>query len=113
MGIESKKQKKDRYKIATEKMLSLEYRKTSMRLSLIGSDSVVSAYNELMQYVYNRSETSTSHPSDNWEMVSRLGDFLLEIRKSMGNESTNIDNWGMLEWFLNDARKLRDKRPVS
>ena len=25
----------------------------------------------------------------------------------MGNESTRLDNWDMLEWFLTDARKYR------
>ena len=44
-----KTKNKDKNKIGAEKMLSLEYRKTSFGLSLIGSDSVVLAYNDLMQ----------------------------------------------------------------
>ena len=103
---------KDKFKVATTKMLSLDYRKTSFRLSLIGSDSVVSAYNELLQYFYNKSNSSSSN-SDITDMISLLGSFLLEIRKSMGNESTKIDNWGMLEWFLSDVRGLRKNRSAN
>ena len=107
-----KNKNKDKFKIATTKMLSLEYRKTSFRLSLIGSDSVVSAYNDLLQDFYNRADTASSSPSD-IKVISLLGSFLLEIRKSMGNESTKIDNWGMLEWFLTDVKELRENRSVS
>jgi len=38
-----------------------------------------------------------------------VGSFLLEIRKSMGNEATELDNWEMLEWFITDARKYRNR----
>ena len=108
-----KNKNKDKSKFATTKMLSLEYKKTSFRLSLIGSDSVVSAYNDLCQYFYNRADMSSSSPSDIRETISLLGSFLLEIRKSMGNESTKIDNWGMVEWFLTDVKGLRETRYVS
>lgn len=100
---------KDKHEIAATKMLSLDYRKVSFKLSLIGSDSVVSSFNDLMQHFYNKADNSQP-PSSNQlrTMMSLLGSFLLEIRKSMGNETTKIDNWGMLEWFMTDARKMRD-----
>ena len=104
-----KTKNKDKFKLATSKMLSLEYRKTSFRLSLIGSDPVVTSFNNLMQDAFSRSEGSSSLPSDIKKMVSLLGDLLLEIRRSMGNETTKIDNWGMLESFITDARKFREK----
>jgi hypothetical protein len=92
-------------------MLSLEYRQKAFRLSLVGSDSVVLAYNNLMQYFYQRNDQTQQPPApvDVKEMMSLLGRFLLEIRRSMGNEATKLDNWGMLEWFLTDARKYREK----
>lgn len=100
---------KDKNILATSQMLSLEYRKLAFKLSLIGNDSVVRAYNNLMQYFYNHSE-ETEAPSNEKlrDMLSLLGTFLLEIRRSMGNETTELDNWAMLEWFMTDARKLRD-----
>jgi hypothetical protein len=103
-----KNKNKDKGEIATRKMLSLEYRQTAFRLSLIGSDAVVKAYNDLLQYFYQRSDPeSPPDPSDLKKMMSLLGALLLEIRKSMGNEATKLDNWSMLEWFITDARQYR------
>lgn len=100
---------KNKDEIAVAQMLSLDYRKTSFKLSLIGSDSVVSSFNNLMQHFYNQADDGqTPSNSQLKTMMSLLGSFLLEIRKSMGNETTKIDNWGMLEWFMTDARKMRD-----
>ena len=41
-------------------------------------------------------------------MLSLHGSFLLEIRKSMGNEDTKLDRWQMLEWFMTDVRKIKN-----
>jgi hypothetical protein len=106
---DKKNKGKDKNEIAIAQMLSLDYRKSSFKLSLLGSDPVVTSFNDLMQHFY--SQPDQSHvPSDQQlkKMMSLLGAFLLEIRKSMGNEATKIDNWGMLEWFMTDARKLRE-----
>ncbi|EGQ8523129.1 TPA: hypothetical protein NGU14_004426 [Vibrio parahaemolyticus] len=108
--LSDKKNKgKDKDQIAVSQMLSLDYRKTSFKLSLIGSDEVVCSFNNLMQHFYSRGDnTDTPSTEELKKMMSLLGSFLLEIRKSMGNETTNLDNWGMLEWFMTDARKMRD-----
>ena len=37
--------------------------------------------------------------------LTRAGTLLLEIRRSMGNESSKLTNWQMLEWFITDVRK--------
>lgn len=100
---------KDKNEIAVTQMLSLDYRKVSFKLSLIGSDSVVNSFNDLMQHSYNQADDGHTPSSAQLRtMMSLLGSFLLEIRKSMGNETTKIDNWGMLEWFMTDARKMRN-----
>ena len=100
---------KDKNEVATSKMLSLDYRKTSFSLSLIGSDSVVGSYNDLMQHFYRHKDVAQLASSEQTHTTMRLlGSFLLEIRKSMGNEATTIDNVGMLEWFITDANKIRD-----
>jgi hypothetical protein len=99
---------KDKAEVALGKMLSLEYRKYSFKLSLIGSDAVVLAYNELFQHFYNQ-EANPAPPEKNLKiMMSLLGDFLLQIRRSMGNEATQLNHWQMLEWFMSDVRKWRD-----
>ena len=93
--------------MAAQKLLSLEYRQKGFKLSLVGSDPVVKAYNDLMQFFYSHSGAEGGSKLDHREMMALLGEFLLEIRRSMGNEATTLDNWGMLEWFMTDARRLR------
>lgn len=40
-------------------------------------------------------------------LMGLVGNLLLEIRRSMGNDATELDQWSMLEWFITDARKFR------
>jgi len=103
----------DKNAMAMEKMLSFEYRSQGFQLSLVGSDAVVKAYNNLMQYFFQRgTQSAAAGEADVREMMTFLGRFLLEIRRSMGNESTELDGWDMLEWFMSDARKLRAQDPA-
>lgn len=104
---DKKNKGKDKNAIATSQVLSLDYRKTSFKLSLIGSDSVVIAFNNLFQHFYNLAESEVEEDINTAIMLKLLGNFLLEIRRSMGNETTSIDNWGMIEWFITDAREYR------
>ncbi|MCY4186265.1 MAG: hypothetical protein OXD45_13265 [Rhodobacteraceae bacterium] len=94
--------------MAISKMQSLEYRKTSFRLALIGSDGVVESHNDLLQYFFNLPDNS--EPNQLNEGMALLGKFLLEIRKSLGNEATKITRNGMLEWFIKDARKVMESQ---
>jgi hypothetical protein len=110
--IDPENSKKDKNALAMQTMLSLEYRRKAFKLSLVASDSVVSAYNNLMQFFFQRAGHDPSE-ADIKEMLSLMGAFLLEIRRSVGNESTRLDNWQMLEWFLTEARQLRSGRPIS
>ena len=75
---DAKNKNKDKNKTALLVLLSLEYRITSFKLSLVGSDPVVKTFSKLLQYSYEHSENNPK------EILSLLGDFLLEIRKSMG-----------------------------
>ena len=99
----------DKNQYASVQMLSLEYRRLGFKMSLMGSDSVVRSYNDLMQYFYEMSDNAeTSNPADIETMLKLLGSFLLEIRRSMGNEKTKLDQWDMLEWWMSDARKMKN-----
>ena len=86
--------------IAQETMLSLEYRQAGFKLALFGSDNVLQAYNKLMQHVFKQADGKIQ--SDYRETFRLLGNFLLEIRRSVGNETTNIKYHEMLEWFMKD-----------
>jgi hypothetical protein len=98
-------QNKTAVQVAQDIMLSLEHRQISFKLSLIGSDEVVRAYNELMQYAYN---ISVDNPVNTKILMKLLGNFLIEIRKSMGNVKTQLDYIEMLEGTFKDIRTLRD-----
>ena len=54
---------KDKNLYATNLMLTLEYRRLGFKMSLMGSDSVVKSYNNLMQYFYQLSDPN-AEPSD-------------------------------------------------
>ena len=100
---------KDKEEIAKQKVLSLEYRQNASKLSLVGAVAVVKAYNNLMQYSFEINDVAyETSPDDGKQMIALVGHFLLEIRRSMGNEATTLDHWDMLEWFVTDARKYRE-----
>ena len=99
-----KNKNKDRFALATVKLLSVDYRRTAFSLSLVGEDNVVKSYNNLMQYFFRHSAASDF---DVRKVMSLLGTFLLEIRRSIGNEATKMGNMEMLEWFITDARDMK------
>ena len=59
-----------------------------------------------MQFSYKINDNNTKERTR--EMMSLLGSFLLEIRKSMGNEATKLDRWQMLEWLLKDINEIKN-----
>lgn len=100
--------KEDKNDIAVKKLLSLEYRQTLFKMYLIGSDGVIKSHNELYQFFYQRDETKVATPVEGKNMVVLFGNFLLEIRKSMGNEQTKLENWDMIEGWMKDLNELKN-----
>ncbi|MBL8258746.1 MAG: hypothetical protein JNM60_02910 [Candidatus Competibacteraceae bacterium] len=98
---------KNKNDLAISMMLSVEYRRIGFKLSLVADDEVVRAYNRLMQFFYHAEgnqaeiEIKTSH----W--IALMSTLLLEIRKSMGNKSSSLDRWEMIEWFMQEASKMK------
>lgn len=99
---------KDKTQIATSKLLSFEYRQMGFKLSLIANDGVVLAYNDLMQFFYNQNNETNPSTGNLKTMLVLLGKFLLQIRKSMGNETTKLNHWQMLEWFMADVKVYKN-----
>ena len=91
------------------RMLSVEYREVGFKLSLVANDSVVRAYNKLMQYFYHTEKDPRPIEEKVCDWIALIGDLLLEIRKSMGNESSALDRWEMVEWFMTDAPSLKQQ----
>lgn len=86
---------------------SMDYRKTSFFLTLIGSDGVVNAHKNLFQYIY-KSEGNVD-PSN---MLSLLGNFLLEIRRVWVTNLLQLINWecwnGLLQTLIRSkSRRIR------
>lgn len=109
-ALDKKHRSKDKNETAIARALSVEYRKYAFKFSLLGSDGVVRAYNNLMQHFYrgNVDEMSEDQKQENGKaMMVLLGKLLLEVRKSMGNEATELDHIEMLEWFITDAYQYR------
>ena len=91
--------------LATEKLLSLDYQDLGFKLSLIGSDEVLRAFNTLMQMYYD-SESDMEKKGE--KLIQQLAILLFEIRKSLGIEKTDIHPLEMLEWKIKDIREYQD-----
>lgn len=100
---------KNKNDLAIARMLSVEYREVAFKLSLLANDSVVRAYNKLMQHFYHTDKDSRPIEDKVCDWIALMGDLLLEIRKSMGNESSSLDRWEMVEWFMTDTPILKKK----
>lgn len=97
---------KNKDQLSIGKMLTVEYRKVGYKPSLIADDSIVRAYNKLMQFFYKGQHEGLEAKellvrTSQW--IKLLSVLLLEIRKSMGNQHTSLTNWEMIEWFMTDA----------
>jgi hypothetical protein len=106
---ETKYKNKTKQEVATAMMVSVDYRQTAFKLVLIGSDDVVKAYNDLMQFFYGRETVEANEDKGKvaFTTLKLLGQFLLEIRKSMGNRQSKLDNLEMLEWMMKDMKEIR------
>ena len=89
---------------ATELTMSSQYRRVSFQLMLIGSENVVTAYNEMMQGFFQPKKEQSAHRT-----LSLIGKFLLEIRKSVGSEDTRLTPIEMLEFMITDIRETTSK----
>ncbi len=108
--VDENNQNVDKDEIARQTMFSVDYRKQSFQLALVANDEVVRAYNNLFQHAYSTADQETPADKDGARhIVSLLGLFLLEIRKSMGNDATKLSHWEMLEWIITDVKEYRGK----
>ena len=101
-----------------EIMISTKYRQAGFKLSLFANDDVVRAYNNLMQYAFHlpNSDGATDGAEarsneDNFRILAVFGNFLREIRKSVGNERTTLDSFEMLAWMIKNVNEVRQEFP--
>ena len=84
---------------AVETIKTFNYKRIAFELNLFGFDEVVKAYNDLFQYLIKLDSTNQKNHK---ETMRVFGNFLLEIRKSLGNKSTKLNEYDMLRGMLND-----------
>lgn len=87
--------------LASEMILTLDYQKHAFKLSLLGSDKVVRAYNNLMQAFYNSKQLGEN---PGIELIKYTSVLLLEVRKDLGNTNSKLHEFELLEWKINDIR---------
>ena len=93
---------------ALDEVKSYDYRKKAFDLNLFDSDKVIRAYNNLMQYAYKFEAGGSQKPQPK-EMMRLWGTLLLEIRKSLGNKKTKLDEFDMLRSMIKDVDKLKQQ----
>ncbi|WP_038087728.1 hypothetical protein [Acidihalobacter prosperus] len=108
-SLDPKFKNKNKNDLAIAKMLSVEYRQVGFKLSLVANDTVVRAYNALMQFFYHTEQDLRPIDEKTQDWLALMGTLLLEIRKSMGNASSSLDRWEMIEWFMSDAPQIKEK----
>ena len=89
---------------AITKITSYEYKKDAFNFNLIGTDNVIIAYNNLMQFAYQQTDPSKANPA---EMMLNWGKLLLEIRRAVGNKNTKLKEIDMLKGMVKDIEKIQ------
>ena len=93
-----------------KQIVSIDYRRTALEVVLIGTDEVVDAYDDLMQHFYKQQAEASG---DYFETLRLYGVLLLAIRKSLGNTTTQLDEWDMLKHMITDIDDVLQRTGVE
>ena len=96
---------KTKESLMIEKIHSSEFRRAAFQMSFVGTDQVVRAYNAVMQSAFRGDLNGTS-------AVLLLAQFLLEVRRSAGNEDTKLESVEMLAGIITDIENVRNPDPL-
>lgn len=91
-------------KKATEQITSFEHRKALFEVNLLGSDEVITAFNNMMQYFYGMQESQSEESSR--EVLAHFGGLLIAIRRDLGSKKTKLEVPDMLRSQVNDIEKF-------
>ena len=87
---------------ALKKIISEEYRRTTVRIALFGSDRVVKAWNTLMQHHYTARESDLD---SGFAGIGLFAELLLEIRRDLGNKNSSLGRLDMLRGIIKDIEE--------
>lgn len=93
---------------AMAQIQSFDWRRNAFEFSLIGSDDVVRAFNSMMQYLY-QFDAQGGRQADPAQLMRLWGNFLLKIRKDVGDPKTGLTPQDMLEAHIKDIGTLFPK----
>ncbi|WP_140160573.1 hypothetical protein [Algoriphagus antarcticus] len=102
--ISNSKNSQEQGKVVS-KILSNEYRKEVLSLSLYGNDEVVKAFNDMFQLIYDKEKYNENVSL----LIPFLGKVLLEMRKELGNKNTKIDEFQILEFLIKDIKEMKSE----
>lgn len=85
---------------ALKQIISYENRRAFFELNMLGSDDVVRAVNNYMQYIYKKGDDDS--PGNPQEILVHWGGLLLAIRKDLGNKRTKLKEADMLRALITD-----------
>ncbi len=99
---------------AHEIVTSVEYREAGFRLALFGSDSVVRSFNSFVQFAAkNKDVGDLQETGKSIESLKVMGEFLLAIRKNVGNEKTNLKYHEMFAGFIHDIDSILEENELE
>jgi hypothetical protein len=90
---------------ALETIMSLDNRRAAFDFMLVAPDETVRAYNNLMQFIF-KMDIAKPNPQSNQLVMHYMGTLLLEIRKMLGNEFTDLTAFDMLRFIIKDIDKV-------
>ena len=89
---------------ALKQIISYENRRAFFELNMLGSDDVVRAVNNYMQYIYKKGDDDS--PGNPQEILVHWGGLLLAIRKDLGNKRTKLKEADMLRALITDIDRV-------
>ena len=89
---------------ALKQIVSYENRRAFFELNLLGSDDVVRAVNDYMQFVYKQGADSGQDNSN--DIITYWGGLLLAIRRDLGNKRTKLTEADMLRALITDIDRV-------
>lgn len=83
---------------------SVDYRRAIFELNVVGSDDVIRAMNDFMQYFYGLERQEKAIEPEQFLLL--FGRVLLAIRKDLGNRRTKLSEIDMLQSQIKDISRL-------
>ena len=86
-----------------------ELKKVGFNFMLVASDAVARAYGDFMQHTFKLADAGESEKKNEpWETLALWARLHLEIRKSLGNRGTKLDEADMMRFTLKDMKPFEE-----